>query len=329
MDLSGRLDTHDPDWTLPQHQAKEEVSMFASNTATQEIEEAKRQALLNNILATLRGEDNHLIPFEWVRFLNPRGEHYIGTQTILVDQIIGSVDRYDEFDQHFLPLTHHLDERWVAIRKAQIEGKELPAIQVYKVGDGYFVKDGNHRVSVAKSTHQKYIDAEVIELDVNITPQPGESLKDMIIRSERVEFYKHTRLDELRPEHAEIDFSTPGRYDILLEHIRTRQYYLGIQEQRDISWDEAVISWYDKLYWHVVRNLRRHNVMTKFPGRTEADMYLWVMDHRYFLTEQLGHDVGSEYATLNFKDHFRPHWWERLGQRMQLLRRKIVPPPQI
>ena len=105
--------------------------MFAKNTANQEIEDAKRQALLNNILATLRGEDNHLIPFEWVRFLNPRGEHYIGTQTILVDQIIGSVDRCDEFDQHFLPLTHHLDERWVAIRKAQIEGKELPAIQVY------------------------------------------------------------------------------------------------------------------------------------------------------------------------------------------------------
>lgn len=130
--------------------------------AKRELEYAKRRALINGVLATLRGEENHLMPFEWVRHLRPRGEHYRGTTPIPLEQVVGSVDRYRDFDLHFLPREEYLDDRWMSIRMAQLDGRELPPIQVYKVGDVYFVKDGNHRVSVARRLGQKYIDAEVI-----------------------------------------------------------------------------------------------------------------------------------------------------------------------
>ncbi|MBB6097044.1 hypothetical protein HNR42_000458 [Deinobacterium chartae] len=291
--------------------------MDSGSIARRELEYARRKALMYTLLSTVRGEENHLIPFEWVRYLKPSSEHYRGTQTIEVEAIIGSVDRYDEFDRHFLPLEDYLDERWIAIRRAQLEGRELPPIQVYKVGGVYFVKDGNHRVSVARRERQKYIDAEVIELDVMIEPAPGDTLKDLILKGEQAAFLRETRLEEVRPQHTPILFSTPGRFDILLDHIRTRQYYLGMKHGREVSWEEAVGSWYDRLYSRVVEHLRAHGVLDRFPGRTEADLYLWIMDHRYFLTEQYGFDVGSEQAVTDFSAHYAPRWYERMGTRLK------------
>jgi uncharacterized ParB-like nuclease family protein len=285
--------------------------------ARSDVEGARRFALFGQLLSFLRGEENHLLPFEWVRHLHPRAERYGGTKAIPLEAIIGSVDRYSDFDQQFLPLETHLDERWINIRSAQLEGRELPPIEVYKVGEAYFVKDGNHRVSVARKNGQRYIDAQIIELEVRISPEAGDSLQDMILKGEYAAFLEETHLDVVRPDHLEIRFTALGRYDFLLEHIRTRQYFLGVNLGREVSWDEAVASWYDRLYLRVVSQIHKHHSLEKFPGRTEADLYLWIMTHRYFLTEQYGKDVGSEQATIDFVGKFAPKWYKRLGQRLR------------
>ncbi|WP_103128560.1 DUF4032 domain-containing protein [Deinococcus aerius] len=291
--------------------------------ARHEVERARFLGDVYDLLAILRREPNELLPFDWVRHLAPEGEHSLGVQSIPVDQIIGSVDRYREFDRHYLPKEPHLDERWIGVRAAQLEGKELPPIQVYKVGDLYFVKDGNHRVSVARRQGQHYIDANVIELNVAVPPEEHDTLRDLIIKGEYARFLKETNLDRVVPGHREIRFTTPGRYDRLLEHIRTRQYFLDRKPERaglpPVTWEEAVESWYRRLYSRVVENIEKHDVMSRFPGRTEADLYLWIMDHRYFLTQKYGHDVGSEEATRDFRAHHAPPLYKRLGQRMRLL----------
>lgn len=296
--------------------------MFERNQAKQEVERARLFSDVRDVLAVLRRQPNELIPFEWMKQLSPEGEHTVGLKTIPIESIIGSVDRYREFDRHYLPKEAHLDERWVGVRTAQLEGKELPPIQVYKVGDLYFVKDGNHRVSVARRNGQKFIDAYVIELDVTVPPDEHDTLKDLIIKGEYANFLRATKLDELIPDHRPIIFTTPGRYEKLLEHIRTRQYYLdqkrAAEHQPPVTWAEAVKSWYDRLYLHIVQNIDRHDVMYRFPGRTEADLYLWIMDHRYFLTERYGHDVGSEEATVNFAEQYAPPLLKRLSQRVKL-----------
>ncbi|GHG15536.1 transcriptional regulator [Deinococcus indicus] len=304
--------------------------MSAFDQAKHEVERARFLGDVRDLLAILRRQPNELLPFEWVRHLAPDGEFQRGLQTIEVDHIIGSVDRYREFDRHYLPKERHLDERWIGVRSAQLQGKELPPIQVYKVGDLYFVKDGNHRVSVARRQGQKYIDAYVIELHVAVPPEEDDTLKTLIIKGEYAQFLKATNLDRTVPGHRAIRFTTPGRYERLLEHIRTRQYFLDRKPERaglpPVTFEEAAESWYHRLYARIVENIEKHDVMTRFPGRTEADLYLWIMDHRYFLTQKYGHDVGSEEATIDFGANHAPPAYKRLGQRMRLMLRGRLHP---
>lgn len=292
--------------------------------AEHDAEGAIRLALIRGILNLIRREPNELLPFDAVKALKPHGEHYLGLQAIEVAQIIGSTDRYKDFDQVFLPRNEHLVDRWVNIRRLHLEGKELPPIQVYKVGDTYFVKDGNHRVSVAHLENQMFIDAEVIELDVTVPPTAGDNVRDLILKGEYASFLVAAKLDDVRPDHYAIMFSTLGRYDLLLEHISTRRYYLGLRYQREVSWAEAVGSWYDRLYKRMVDEIRASHSLIQFPTRTEADLYLWMMDHRYYLNQRYGRDPGSRETVLEFTRNYRPSWWRRFSARFgQRLRESL------
>ena len=292
------------------------MSYLAQRRAQREAEKVRSRAFWNKILRSLRGVDNELLPFSAVQSLHPNAESYGGTRPILISQIVGSVDRYRDFDHYFLPKVSHTLDRWAGIRQAGLEGKELPPIQVYEVGDIYFVKDGHHRVSVARNAGQKYIDAEIIELSVPVAPSTTDSLKDFIIKGEYADFLEQTKLDKLKPDHLPILFTVTGRYDVLIGHINTRKYFLGHNLERDVSWEEAVVSWHDRLYARVVEQIRKYDVLKRFPGRTEADLYLWIMDHRYNLTQQFGEDVGSEEATKNFADNYAPDFAKRTWQRV-------------
>ena len=286
--------------------------------ARHDAERARNKAFWHQVLHNVRGLPNELMQFDSIRHLYPQSESYGGVRAIPIQQIVGSVDRYRDFDHYFLPRFNLPLNRWINIRRARLEGIELPAIQVYKVGDIYFVKDGHHRVSVAREEGQKFIDAEIIELNVPVKPKTGDSLKDIIIKGEYGKFLETTRIKRLRPT-AEIIFTVTGRYDVLLEHIHTHQYFLGLEQKHEISWEEAVSSWYDHLYWPVVEEIREHAILNRFPGRTEADLYLWIMDHRYYLKEELGKDVGSEKATQDYARHYAPGWFARLRQALNRL----------
>ena len=290
------------------------MSHFADRQARRDAERARGRAFWNHVLSTLRGIPNELLPFSVINKLRPTAERYGGVHPIEIKYIIGSVDKYKDFDHYFLPrLTYTLD-RWIGIRRAGLEGKELPAIEVYKVGEVYFVKDGHHRVSVARASGQKFIDAEIIELHVQVPPDSKDSLKTIIIKGEYSLFLEQAPLAAIHPEHAPIIFTVTGRYDTLLDHIRTRQYYLAQERQHEVAWRDAVDSWYDTLYLPLAQEIREHNVMERFPGRTEADLYLWIMDHRYYLSQRYDDEVSSHDATLDFTKHHSPHapqrWWQ-------------------
>ncbi|GAB5603104.1 DUF4032 domain-containing protein [Thermus sp. FJN-A] len=272
----------------------------------------ERRVKLQELFLRLKGEPDALLPFHQALALRPKGEHHLGLQTIEVDKVVGSVDRYEDFDRHFLPKTPHTLERWKRLRTLQLEGVELPPIEVYQVGEAYFVKDGHHRVALAKATGQRYIDAHVIALDVPIPLEPGDTLKDVILKAEYANFLEKTRLKELLPQAEEIRFTALGRYDILLDHIATRRYFKGLEEDREISWEEAVVDWHQNLYRPTVEAIRHLGLLQEFKGRSEADLYLWVMDHRYFLAKELGVDLGPEAAARSYEERFG-RAWKRLG----------------
>jgi hypothetical protein len=288
--------------------------------ARQDAERLRARAFWTNVAQYVRGAPNELLPFEAVGRLRPFSETYGGVRAVPIKQILGSVDRYQDFSRHFLPRPSLPLERWIRVRQAGLEGKELGAIQVYQVGDVYFVKDGHHRVSAARAAGQVFIDAEVIALAVSVPPDARDTLRDIVLKGECAHFLEATGLGRLRPGHEPVRFSVLGRADVLLEHIRTHQYLLGAQLARPVAWEEGVASWYDTLYLPIVQEIERHGVLRRFPGRTQADLYLWIMDHRHYLRERYGVDLGSRLVTMHYAARYAPNRLVRGWQRLRAWR---------
>ncbi len=264
---------------------------------------ARSKALFRSVMARLAGRSNRLLSYNEVKDkLHLGGSVYRGVQSVPVKNIVGSVDRYRDFDRVFLPAQTFTADRWKTINRAFYRDQSLPPIKLYKVGDAYFVLDGHHRVSVAREHDVEYIDAEVIEVRSRVPVTPGVDADDLEILGEYENFLERTQLDKLRPE-QNIRFTIGGGYERLLEHIAVHRYFMGIDEQRDVSEAEAVEHWYDTVYLPIVELIREHNVLSDFPGRTEADLYLWLIDHMHFLRETQG-EVDPAEAAQDFREEY-------------------------
>jgi hypothetical protein len=138
--------------------------------ARQDFEQATLRAFIRQIISRLLRRDNNLLSFDHIRHcLKFGGQHERGLQVVKLDHIVGSVGRYLEFDRRFLPRRERNETvgRWVNIAKAYYQQVSLPPVDLFKVGDAYFVKDGNHRISVARVQGQEYIEAQVVEIDTD------------------------------------------------------------------------------------------------------------------------------------------------------------------
>ncbi len=247
---------------------------------------ARLKALFRELLAFLTGQPNELLAFERVRErLHIGGPIYRGVHTVPIRQILGSVDRYRDFDRAFLPKQDFMAERWQKVTRAWYQDISLPPVLLYKVGEVYFVVDGHHRVSVAREKGQEAIEAEVRECAVRVPVTADLGPDDLEVMGAQVEFLERTGLDRLRPG-AAIQVTILGGYDRMLEHIAVHRYFMGLEFQRDIPEDEAVGHWYDTVYRPIVSVIRESDILRAFPGRAEADLYLWVLDHRHYLVAQ-------------------------------------------
>ena len=293
-------------------------SFAVSRMAHEDFATARRKAFLTAVAAQLRGRPNELLAFSEVeRHLPIQNQIYRGMKTVPLAQIRGSVDRYHDFDRNFLPAQTNTRPRWESVDAAMITEVPLPPVQLYQMGAVYFVKDGNHRVSVARERGAEFIDAEVIECTTQVPLPADVSVPDLLELAEYGRFLAQTNLDRLRPG-AHIGFTALGRYDTLLEHISAHRWYLGINLNREIGWDEAVQSWYDTIYLPMIATIRQLGVLSDFPGRTEGDLYLWIMDHRWYLAQETGAAVDPATAALSYGSRHMTwgrrvlHWLGRL-----------------
>jgi hypothetical protein len=280
--------------------------------AAEQFEAARRRAFVSEIVAFLSGQTNELLSWEEVRDkLHVRGQQYRGIQSVPVEKIVGSVGRYQDFDRAFLPRQDAIAGRWMAIASARSGAVGLPPVKLYQVGDAYFVLDGHHRVSVAREQGGQFIDAEVIEAEARVPVTSDLRAQDLGLKAEYTRFLELTRLDKLRPE-QQIEFTIPGGYDRLLEHVAVHRYFMGLERERFVPEDEAVCDWYDNVYMPLVRIIREQDVLADFPHRTEADLYLWVIDHQHYLRERFGPGVETERATEHFVDHYTTRFIRRI-----------------
>jgi hypothetical protein len=250
--------------------------------AADDFSRARARESLTRIVSALSSENDDLLSLQEVKsILKPTSESYIGMKAVPIAQIVGSEGRYRDFNRWFLPRHRHLKARWTRVDLAHLTQTSLPAVKLYEIGGVYFVRDGNHRVSVARSQGGEFIDAEVVSLDTEVRLAPGMSRRDMeraVIAYERERFYASTGLKEHRPT-ADIDFSATGRFDDLIVHINCHKYYLNLDKPKEIPFRDALLSWYDTVYMPIVEIIREKRMLSAFPGRTEADLYVWVSRH--------------------------------------------------
>ena len=141
---------------------------------------ARSKARTSRLFSFLSGKRDDLLPFEETKKLvRPSNESYAGLQTVQIERVVGSEGRERDFNIKFLPRRAFLRGRWERISTAHHEEKSLPPVNLYELGGVYFVRDGNHRVSVARTRGQAFIDAEVVRLGTAISLQPGMGLDDV------------------------------------------------------------------------------------------------------------------------------------------------------
>lgn len=267
--------------------------------AVQDFQSARQRASIQEILAWITGKSTQLLSYEEVaEKLKLRARTERGTRNIPLNAIVGSVGRYTDFTRTFLPRRIEDQERWARVKAAMEEEVGLPPIEVYKVGDAYFVIDGNHRVSVARQEGFDSIQARVIEVQTHIPLSPNTQPDDLIIKAEYAEFLDATRLMELRPN-VDLSVTIPGQYETLLEQIQAQQYLLGENGGSNVPFQSAVESWYDTMYIPLAETIRDQGLLRWFPGRTITDLYLWISENRAALEKELGWEIQSDIAATN------------------------------
>jgi nucleotide-binding universal stress UspA family protein len=290
-------------------------------SALDDFHNARRQATLEKIFARLRGKSADLLCYEDVRQkLKARKIKGRVLKDIPLDAIVGSVGRCADFTRGFLPRHATDEQRWTRIEMAMNDwgGPGLPPIEVYQIGEAYFVLDGHHRVSVAHRLGATHIQAYVTEIHTRVPLSPDIQPDDLIVKAEYAAFLELTHLDELRPE-ADLSVSVPGQYRALEEHIEVHRYFMGLEQEREIPYEEAVAHWYDTVYLPVVEIIRERGTLRDFPDRTEADLYLWLSEHRAALADELGWDIRPEAAAADLAAQFSPKPQRvvaRLGERL-------------
>jgi hypothetical protein len=190
-----------------------------SSQTRRDWKRARRAAFIQDVLATFRQRPVDLLPFEGVRGrLQLHERRYLGLQDVPLDNIIGSVGRYQNFTRDFFPRQDELEGRWRKIDQLVNVGGGLPPIELYKVGNVYFVRDGNHRVSVARQNNAPSIQAYIWEYESRVPLKQDSDVNDLLTEAAYGAFLEHTHIDRLCPD-INLELTQPDGYEGLLYEI--------------------------------------------------------------------------------------------------------------
>lgn len=269
------------------------------NTYRQALEDFRRarsKAAMQRFWAGIQGRSLDLLPYDEISTkLRAVSQTDRGLQQVPLKDIVGSVSRLQDFDRNFLPLRDDDIYRWAGVKTAMTSPHStgVPPISLYQIGDAYFVLDGNHRVSIAKEMGMETIEAYVTEIKTKVPISSNLTSDELILKTAYVNFLEDTQIDHFLPG---VDFSLHlvENYPLLKEHISVHQYYMGIENKRPVSFEEAALHWFDTIYSPVITIIESSGLHHAFRDLTLTDLYLWLLDQQNTLQEDLGIDVRPE-----------------------------------
>ena len=255
---------------------------FPDQDAQTDFSRARRRQQLARLARRLRREPsdiNVILPFdEVVEALGWRGERRLGLQTIDLDSIAGTVDRTREFDREFRPKSRRLRQRWERIAKAMRRGESLPPIDVYRIGELHFVRDGHHRVSVARQLGLDVTDAYVTEIITEVGADPAVRIHDLALKSHERLFFERVPLPpELRDR---IQLSKGSWYAGLAEGVEAWGFRAMQAHREFMTREETALLWFREDFEPIVEMAREAGIGA---GQTDAELYARVVSLRYLL----------------------------------------------
>ena len=210
----------------------------------------------------------------------------LGIKEIPLGKIVGSVEKYSYFDKNFVPKNNIVKQRWISIYTAYMAETMLPPVILYKIKDDYYVYDGNHRVSVAKFLNFASIEAEVEEF------LPTKDTKDKVIYREHMFFEKETGIEE-------IILSEPIKYKYLREEIESYTNLLNKRRNKEFTLKEGAAKWYKEVFLPIKVLLEENNI-EESQKKNINDIFMFVLDHKYYLSKNEGKNKGYLYSTIDF-----------------------------
>jgi hypothetical protein len=271
-------------------------SGFSAADAQGDFSRARRARLLADIGRRLRREPDDVVlilPFEEVvDALGVVGREDLGLKVVPLDSIVGTVDRAADFDRGFRPTSPRLRSRWERIAAAQRRGESLPPISLYRVGDLHFVRDGHHRVSVAKSLGRQDIDAYVTEIQTRVRLGRDMRVGDLPLKGHERLFRERVPLG--REERSRIAVSDPWDYGVLAEAVEAWGFRAMQDRGSYMDRREVAHVWFESEYLPVVEMLKAGELIER--GETETDAYMRIsaMRYRVLRTHEWSDDVIEE-----------------------------------
>ena len=255
---------------------------FPTSDAQDDFSRARRRATLAKLAARLRREPSDIdviLPFEEVvEALGRVSERYLGLESIPLDSIVGTVGRSRDFDRSFRPTSNRTRPRWEGIANAQRRGKDMPPITVYRIGDMHFVRDGHHRVSVARAQGRDTIDAYVTEVTTRVDPHDKIRVADLPLKDHIRLFLERVPLSG--EEFEEVRLTHPEAYARLAEGIEAWGYRASINSHELIERRDLARLWLEQEFRPVVAMLREADMIDK---GTPGDAYMRVAEERFRL----------------------------------------------
>ena len=255
------------------------MTIYERHIAEGDWDHARRKLLYQEVVCFIKECSVDLYSFEEIQStLNLKQKVSLGLQEIPLARIRGSVGRYNDFTSAFLPKKKHMRNRWVGIDLAMKEGV-TPPIEVYQVGELYFVLDGNHRVSIAQESGYETIEAEVWDYPTPLSLDDDETVYEELLEGERSAFLEMAG-GENDSAAQNISFTRPGSYDELVRHIEI--YRQGTQQlkKRDFTFQAIFPTWLEEVYYPSIEAIRKIDFLSMFPGRTESDLFIWTWENR-------------------------------------------------
>ncbi|MCF8077360.1 MAG: Lrp/AsnC ligand binding domain-containing protein [Desulfotignum sp.] len=235
-----------------------------------------------------------------------------GIQTIALENIIGSVGKYGDFDSRFRPKKHMSAQRFTEIKQVMRQGRAIPPVKLYQIRNQYYVLDGNHRVAAAKELGWTEINAKVVEI------VSARNTLENLLYLEKTKFLEKTELPR------EIDLTEVGKYKYLEQQIRKHQNYLTSQSGKNCDFIRAAKDWYHTIYLPMTSIIQNGDLLKYFPGRTLADLYTYIAYHHWDSSTNRRHGIGIDRLIPKSMAGFRTAMLEKQTPEYPEMKRTIT-----